>query len=185
MIHIARMRLVGTLRKALFVLAPLAFLVFASSAFADGIHYTASSTNLINALAFTFTFTEPSGALSSLDTFTTATFIDTGDEFLSNIPIEVIFFPTSESGLLDIKFNEFGQTEVWEFFGPQIYSGTSAPFTLLTGTFPVTGGFFISPGFTTPLVGGSVTATAAPEPAALGLVCSGLFAIGVLRRKRV
>src|ERR1700686_1297507 len=153
MIYITGMRLVGILRKALVVLAPLAFLVFASSAFADGIKYTVSSTNLINDLAFTFTFTEPSGAPSSLDTFTAAPFVDTGDEFLSNIPIEVIFVPTNKSGLLIIKFKEFGQTDVWEFFGPQIYSGTSARFTLLTGTFPVTGGSFNSPGFTTPLVG--------------------------------
>jgi len=183
MIHITGMRLVGTLRKALFVLAPLAFLVFASSAFADGINYTVTSGES-GGIIFTFTFTEPSSTLSSLDTFTTATFIDNADEFLSNIPIEVIFLPTSESGLLDIKFNEFGQTIVWGFFGPQIYAGTSAPFTLLTGTFPVTGGLFVSTQFTTPLVGGSVAATAAPEPATLALLCSGLFAIGVLRPKR-
>lgn len=180
-------RLFERLRKVLFFLAPLVFFTFGSSTYADGINYTVASTSEINDLQFWFTFTLPS-TVSSLDTFTTATFMDTADEFFTNLPTEVIFPPSEPGqGLLEIKVhNSLFDGELFEFFGPQIYSGTSAPFTLLMGTFPVTGRLFISPEFTTALVGGSVTATAAaiPEPGTLALLGSGLFAIGVLRRKR-
>lgn len=165
------------MRKALLFLAPLVFFVFASSAFADGVDYTAITS--VAGTPFAFAFSEPS-TISSLDTTT-----DVNVEGAIFPSSEVVFVSTSQLGLLDVIFDIGSDSYDFAFFGPQIYSG-NGPFTLLTGTFPVSGGIFYFDGSkVADLTGGSVTATptAAPEPATFALLGSGLFAVGFFRRK--
>jgi PEP-CTERM motif len=167
----------ATLRKALLFLAPLVFFVFASSAFADGVDYTATTS--VAGTPFAFAFSEPS-TISSLDTIT-----DVNVEGALFPSSEVVFYPKSQAGLFDVIFNIGADTYDFSFFGPQIYSG-NGPFTLLTGTFPVCNGFLTVDGSqVADLTGGSVTATptATPEPATFALLGSGLFALGFFRRK--
>jgi hypothetical protein len=167
----------ATLRKALLFLAPLVFFVFASSAFADGVDYTATTS--VAGTPFAFAFSEPS-TISSLDTTTDVTV--EGALFPSS---EVIFYSTAQAGLFDVIFDIGTDSYDFAFFGPQIYSG-NGPFTLLTGTFPISSGLLYVDGLqVADLSGGSVTATptAAPEPATFALLGSGLFAVGFFRRK--
>jgi len=179
------------MRKLLLILMPLAFLAFASCAQADTVNYTASSSIL--GQSFTFTFSEP-GTLSSLDTFVNVNFVGSGLT-LNNLPAEVQFFSAADMGLFNITVNIEG-TDTFEFFGDQSYSGTG-PFTLLTGTFPLSSAFGFgdltvcsSTGTTcmpsVPMNGGTVTATTVtPEPATFGLLISGLFGLAALRRKKL
>ncbi|MGB8321980.1 MAG: PEP-CTERM sorting domain-containing protein [Candidatus Acidiferrum sp.] len=165
------------MRKALLFLAPLAFFVFASSAFADGVDYTITTSVMGTPTAFAFS--EPS-TISSLDT-TTDVNVE-GSLFPSS---EVIFYSQAQAGLLDVIFDIGTDSYDFAFFGPQIYSG-NGPFTLLTGTFPISSGLLYFDGApVADLSGGSVTATptAAPEPATFALLGSGLFAVGFFRRK--
>jgi PEP-CTERM motif len=167
----------ATLRKALLFLAPLVFFVFASSAFADGVDYTVTTSVMGTPVAFAFS--EPS-TISSLDTTTDVTV--EGALFPSS---EVIFYSTAQAGLFDVIFDIGTDSYDFAFFGPQIYSG-NGPFTLLTGTFPISSGLLYVDGLqVADLSGGSVTATptAAPEPATFALLGSGLFAVGFFRRK--
>jgi hypothetical protein len=157
----------ATLRKALLFLAPLVFFVFASSAFADGVDYTVTTSIMGTPITpIAFAFSEPS-TISSLDTFT-------------DVNVEGALFPNS-----DVIFDIGPDTYDFSFYGPQIYSG-NGPFTLLTGTFPICNGILsIDDSPVADLTGGSVTATptAAPEPATFALLGSGLFAVGFFRRK--
>ena len=168
------------MRKVLMFFAPIVFLTLASAALADNVDFTATSTVAPSGPSFTLTFSEPS-SLTSLNTFTTVDLSSGGSS--SVFPGNVVFFDLADLGLFDVYMG----SSVFEFFGAQSYSGTTAPFSLLTGTFPVTGGDIVENGVVTDLLGGTVTATpavATPEPATLALLVSGLFAIGVLRRKK-
>jgi hypothetical protein len=169
----------ATLRKALLFLAPLVFFVFASSAFADGVDYTATTS--VAGTPFAFAFSEPS-TISSLDTTT-----DVNVEGALFPSSEVVFYPKSEAGLFDVILNIGADTYDFSFFGQQIYSGNGdGTFTLLTGTFPICSGIlWVDGSQIADLTGGSVTATptAAPEPATFALLGSGLFALGFFRRK--
>ena len=170
----------ATLRKALLFLAPLVFFVFASSAFADGVDYTVTTSIMGTPITpIAFAFSEPS-TISSLDTFT-----DVNVEGALFPNSEVIFYSQAQAGLLDVIFDIGTDSYDFAFFGPQIYSG-NGPFTLLTGTFPICNGILsIDDSPVADLTGGSVTATptAAPEPATFALLGSGLFAVGFFRRK--
>jgi PEP-CTERM motif-containing protein len=170
------------MRKVFMILATVVLLGGASAAFADGgkVNYTATSS--AEGESFTFTFSEP-GTISSLTTTTT---VDLSEGTLNVVlpGSEVQFFDLGESGLFNIDFDLGGNSYIVEFFGPQIYSGSSSPFKLLTGTFPVTGGYIILDGEDeVALSGGSVTAVGTPEPASLAMLGFGLAAIGALRRK--
>jgi hypothetical protein len=174
------------MRRFFVIVAPILFLCFASSAFADGIDYTATSS--LSGSSFTFTFSLPS-TLTSLDTAATVNFTE-GSLNLTNLPATVVFFSAADKGLFNILVTIEG-TDTFEFFGSQIYSGTgSGPFTLLPGTFPLSaslgyGDVMVNGHTVADLVGGTVTATTAtPEPTTLALLGSGLFAIGALRRKK-
>lgn len=171
------------MRKALLFLAPIVFLTFASSTLADSVNFTVAST--VAGQSFTLTFSEPS-TLGSLSTFTTVDYSTLGSTTACT-GAEVDFYSLADGGLFDIYLNG-GVDTVFEFAGEQSYSGTSAPFTLLTGIFPISFGDIVENGTLADISGGTVTATAVttatPEPATLALLGSGLFAIGVLRRKK-
>ena len=60
---------------------------------------------------------------------------------LINAPgAEVQFFSKADEGLLEVIFDLDGNNYDFNFLGPQIYSGNTAPFSLLTGTFLATSG---------------------------------------------
>jgi len=170
-------------RKVFMILATVVLLGGASSAFADGgtVNYTATSS--AEGEPFTITFSEP-GTITSLITTTTVDLSAGGSNTV--LPgSEVQFFDLAQSGLFNVDFSLGGNSFVVEFFGAQSYSGSSSPFTLLTGTFPVTGGVIIVDGGEdeVPLSGGTVTAVKSPEPVSLAMLGFGLAAIGALRKR--
>jgi len=190
------------MRRLLVVVMFLAtFFLAVNSARADQVQYLVTSTysagtqttafSAPNA-TFTFTFTEPSNVLSSLVTSVPLEF-----SLGAGTPVsesgQVQYFDSTGGGLFTISFTDgSGNTYYWDIFGPVIFSGTGAPYTLLTGVFPING-----TGMTTSALylnntsvlgnfqGGTVTATdiSAPEPGSLLLLASGLLSIAFLLRR--
>jgi hypothetical protein len=172
------------MRKAILIFAAVMFLAGASAAFADGssINYTVTSTALPGG-PFTITFAEP-GTLSSLTTFTTATFTEGG---ISKVlpGTEVQFFDFASSGLFDVDFSLGGNAFQYEFGGGQSYTGTG-PYSLTAGRFPIAIGDVIKNGnFEGFLLGGRVRAVATPEPMTLAMLGFGLAGLGILRKKKL
>ena len=176
------------MRRALLFVATMLFLT-CTSAFADGsgvVNFTGSATPLVGA-PFTFSFSEP-GTLSSLTTTTTVS-LSTGSNNLVLPGAEVDFYGLGDKGLFDIDFDYGGNNYLIELFGLQSFSGTDAPYSLLTGNFKVTGGVIYinyNPYFPNPILKGKVTATAtAPEPAGLAMLALGLAAVAGLRKRKL
>lgn len=150
---------------------------------------------------FTFTFSEPD-TLTSLDTNVAVTYTVAGCPTCSFSGTgEVQFFPQAQNGLFDIVVlnSVDSDTYLWSFFGPQIYSGSSAPFSLMPGTFNINdsstpppstfddslGAGVYSGTFTAGTVVATSTAAAVPEPSLLLLLSAGLLGLGSMRRRSV
>jgi hypothetical protein len=171
------------MRKTYLILAVVAVLLLAgaSTARADStIDYTVT-TNIASE-GYTFTFAEP-GTITSLTT-TTAVDLTAGGTNYAFPGATVQFFPLSSDGLFNIDFSYLGHSYEFEFFGAQSYSGSSSPYTLLTGIFPITGGDALLDGSPIAFINnGNVKAVGAPEPATFGLLGLGLAGLGMLRRR--
>ena len=161
------------MRRALLFAAALV-LFTCTSAFADGgsVNYTGNVTFLSDP-GFSFSFSEP-GTLTSLDTTTTLT----------------ITQGATNLGLFDLDFTYLGTFYDVQLFGAQIYSQSGSSFNLLTGKFPVTGGFIFLNDDPIPVdmvTGGKVTAAAvgAPEPQGLAMLGLGIAALLMLRKKQL
>jgi PEP-CTERM motif len=175
------------MRRALLFVAAM-FFVTCTSAFADGgsVNYS-GNVNFLTAPGFTFSFTEPA-TLTSLDTTTTLN-ITQGATNLVLKNSEVQFFDSGDLGLFDLDFTYAGTFFDVQLFGKQIYTASGGSFNLLTGTFPVTGGFiFLNDNpFPVDLVtGGKVTAAGvqAPEPGSLLMLGLGIVALFAFRKKQ-
>jgi|HubBroStandDraft_6_1064221.scaffolds.fasta_scaffold15084_2 hypothetical protein len=176
------------MRRALLFAAALV-LFTCTSAFADGgsVNYTGNVTFLSDP-GFSFSFSEP-GTLTSLDTTTTLT-ITQGATNLVLPNSEVEFWDTTNLGLFDLDFTYLGTFYDVQLFGAQIYSQSGSSFNLLTGKFPVTGGFIFLNDDPIPVdmvTGGKVTAAAvgAPEPEGLAMLGLGIAALLMLRKKQL
>jgi PEP-CTERM motif len=178
---------------ALFLLAALAALILSSPASADEINYEATGTFGHGSIttSFSFFFSEPS-TLDSLSTHTTVAYESNDFEFPSIMasPNGLVVFSSSPESDILIEVGGY----IAEFFGPELYSGTSSPFTLLPGEFSLNGlqgGFsglfeFPSEGLENLISDATVTATripSVPEPSTLALLAVGL-AICLSRRLR-
>jgi hypothetical protein len=119
---------------------------------------------------------------------------------------EVQFFPLNlpqQLGLFNIVLNTTdGDTYLWQFYGPQIYSPSGGGGSLMTGTFDINsspqistvdnttmgqGNFGVGP-YTGTFTGGMVVATstaALPEPSSLLLLSTGLLGLCSLLRRFV
>ena len=167
-------------------LCSLAFLLFAVAfpSLADQIGYQVTATPLSGGATSTFYFVEPS-TLASLSTSTTVE-IDSNSIVQYQGPGTVNFVPPGSSEDLLISLPN---GDIWEFLGPQLFSGASAPFTLPTGNFSLAGALFEN--FNTNenyyLTGVTVKAftvpAGTPEPSSLALLGIGLLGIGSRHRK--
>jgi hypothetical protein len=173
------------MRRALLFAAALV-LFTCTSAMADGgtVNYTGNVT-FANDPSLGFSFSEP-GTLTSLDTTTTLTLTGVINAVLPNSEVE--FWDTTNQGLFDLDFTYLGTFYNLQLFGSQIYSQSGGSYNLLTGKFPVTGGYAYlndNPWPVDTVTGGKVTATAvSPEPAGLAMLGLGIAALLMLRKKQ-
>ena len=186
------------LRGSLLIVALVALLIAGNPARADGVDYTISGTFSPGTLrSFTFNFTSPSNSLDSTQSLAAPIdFTMTSGIVSTAIKTEALvsFFPASGNGLIDIEFSSGGHGYLFEFFGntttSQMYSGTSAPFALLTGTFGA------EPGLSDAIIGSQVfgfdatieatsASASASEPSSLILLCAGVLEIPFIRRTLV
>jgi hypothetical protein len=174
------------MRRALLFAAALV-LFTCTSALADGgtVDYTGNVT-LGGGPGFSFSFSEP-GTLTSLDTFVTLDVTQGVTNFVFP-DSEIQFFDIGEQGLFNLDFTSGSSNYIVELFGAQIYSPSGGSYNLLTGKFPVTGGFVFlndDPSPISSVTGVEVTATAvAPEPAGLAMLGLGIAALLMLRKKQ-
>jgi hypothetical protein len=176
------------MRRALLLAAALV-LFTCTSAMADGgnVNYSGNVTFLSDP-GFSFSFSEP-GTLTSLDTTTTLTITQGAtNAVLKNSEVE--FWDSGFGGLFDLDFTYLGVSYIVELDGAQIYSKSGSSYKLLTGMFPVTGGFIYLDDMPLPVdlvTGGKVTATAvgAPEPEGLAMLGLGIAALLLLRKKQL
>lgn len=129
--------------KILALLAGIGLLsIFAGAtpALADQIQYVATSTYSAATLttaysaantSFSFAFSEPD-TLSSLTTTSVPLEFALGGGPTVSLTGNVKFFDSTGGGLFTISFLVGVVDYQWEFFGPQIFSASAAPFTLLT-----------------------------------------------------
>ena len=197
------------LAHSVWLLGAICLLCWIPTASADTLDYVATSTydsstsqGPITApdTSFTFTFSEPD-TLTSLDTNVDVTYTLDGCPACGFSGVgEVQFFSQGDQGLFSIVFSTSdGDTYLWSFFGPQIYSGSSSLYSLSTGTFDIndsstspestvddtTFGYGLYSGT---FAGGTVAATAettVPEPTSLLLLGASLLGIASLRRRIV
>ncbi len=176
------------MRRALLLAAALT-LFTCTSAFADSgtVDYTGNVT-FANDPSVSFSFSEPA-TLTSLDTTTTLTITQLGMPIvLKNSEVE--FWDSGSGGLFDLDFTYLGTYYDLSLYGGQSYSQAGGSFNLLTGKFPITGGYIFENGWEQPVdyvTGGKVTATAvpAPEPAGIALLGLGIAALVMLRKKQL
>jgi|HubBroStandDraft_2_1064218.scaffolds.fasta_scaffold702828_1 hypothetical protein len=174
------------MRRALLIAAALT-LFMCTSAFADSgtVNYT-GNVNLGNDPGFSFSFSEP-GTITSLITTTTIT-ITQGPLQFSEPNSEVEFWSTGNDGLFDLEFSYLGSSYDIGLYGAQSYSTAGGSYKLLTGQFPITGGYFVENGEQVDYVtGGKVTAKTvpSPEPAGIALLGLGIAALAMLRKKQL
>jgi hypothetical protein len=201
------------LPQFLFLLLAIAVLLGARPASADTIDYVATSTYSATAPAspysasnsdFTFTFSAPSTVADITQIIPVSLTFTLGDGSCCTFSGagEVQFMPDALLGLFVVDFTAGGDTYTWDFYGPQIYSGTG-PFTLDTGppfainSSPTLSQFFDSQGLYLDTVtgqpatfsDGTVTATPStapvPEPTSLLLLVTGMLSLGPLLRRFV
>ncbi|GAC1702841.1 MAG: hypothetical protein NVS9B4_09190 [Candidatus Acidiferrum sp.] len=173
-------------------------------AWADTMNYTVTgtygddvpTTSLVSpGAAFTFIFSVPLPVVVNsfgVDFFTTTvplSYSSRGSSFSG--PGEVLFADTSAAGLFSISV---AGSPTWEFFGAQIFSGSTDNPTLIEGSFAIDAAgsdLLLSPDVFGTFKEGTVTAelvptAATPESGSLVLLGSGLLGLAsVMRRKKL
>lgn len=199
--------------RSLSSFALISILALAAPAFAGTITYSVvgtysagMSTNTLDGHPFTapsapwtLTFTvdqNPAplsvGAFSFTVPFSGLTYTLNGsDTGLSSSVSSIAFYPLANFGMFDVNFT--GVNNYFGFTGPQMFTGTLAAPTMLTGSFldnnsggSSTDGVFLNGTNLESLNGAVATGTlnAVPEPSTVVMLLGGALALAALRRRR-